>query len=434
MPLYGRLDASISRITGETGPHRVAGLRFFYLDGLFASLSDNLVAGFLELFLLSYGVSNSIIGLNTSVANLCAAVSIIPGALLISRARSRKRLVVLTGGGLGRLGLLGIAATPFLAGEPGTAVICLFCLNALRTMMSNLGNPAWTSMVADLVPMNARGRYFGKRNMAVIAASIVAAPVAGAIVKALSGAGGLPRLGYQAIFLLAFAIGMLSTASFSSIPDAAVSEADAPRPRGFPLKALLSERRFAGFALSALVWNVALQIPAPFFNVYLVGSLGASPAAVGLLTAITSFTMLFGQSIFGRVTDRKGDFFVLSLTGFLIPALPLAWLVVTAPAQVALINVASGVLWAGYNLANFNILLKITPDDHRPEATAVYQTLVAASAVIGPLIGGAMADALGYKPVFALSSALRLVGMLLFVALVVRPGPFAWRVRAKDRP
>ena len=96
MSAFGWIDRSIKKTTGELGGERIAGLRFFYLDGLFSSFSDNLIAGFLELFLLSYGMSNGIIGLNTSIANLCGAVSIIPGAMAISRVKSRKRLVVLT--------------------------------------------------------------------------------------------------------------------------------------------------------------------------------------------------------------------------------------------------------------------------------------------------------------------------------------------------
>jgi MFS family permease len=424
---YRPLDASIRRVAAGSEASRLAGLRYFYLDGFFASFSDNLVLGFFELLLLSYGVSNGVIGLNASIANLCGAASIIPGALAISRARSRKRLVVLTGGGIGRLGLLAISAAPLLAGESGLAVASLVGLNALRTAMGNFSNPAWTSMVADLVPQGSRARYFGKRNVAIIAASIVASPLAGGIVKSLSGITGFPHLGFQAIFLLSFAVGMLSTASFASIPDAAVSEASAPRPAGFPLRELLADRRFAGFCLSAFVWNVALQVAAPFFNVYLASRLGASAWTIGALTAVSSVFTLLGQLVFGRVTDRRGDVFVLVLAGLAIPILPLAWMIVSSPFHVVFINIASGLLWAGYNLANFNILLKITPDERRPEATAVYQTLVTGSAVLGPLAGGAIADAFGFLPIFAISGAGRFAGILIFIALVVRPGPLRRR-------
>ncbi len=416
------IDAGIRKTTGESGG-RLVGLRFFYLDGLFASFSDNLVLGFLELFLLSYGVSNAVIGLNASIANLCGAVSIIPGAMAIARVRSRKRLVVFTAGGLGRLGLLAISCAPLIVGDSGTAVLCLISLNAIRGFMGNFAAPAWTSMVADLVPRDARARYFGQRNVAVIASSILAAPLAGRLVKTLSGTRGFPHLGFQAIFLLSFAVGMVSTWTFSRIPDASVGEDRATRPKGFPLRLLLSDRRFAGFALSAFFWNLALQVSAPFFNVYLVSGLGGNAAMVGLITAVASVTTMLGQFVFGRVTDRKGDIFVQVLTGLLIPLLPISWMLITRPRHAIIIQIFSGLLWAGFNLSSFNILLRLTPDDHRPEATALYQTLVISSAIFGPLIGGALADSYGFKAAFAVSGAGRFLATLLFIALVVRPGP-----------
>ena len=423
MSAFGWIDSGIKKTTGELDGERIAGLRFFYLDGLFSSFSDNLIAGFLELFLLSYGMSNGIIGLNTSIANLCGAVSIIPGAMAISRVKSRKRLVVLTGGGLGRLGLLAISFVPFFAGDSTTAVVCLVGFNSLRFIMGNFCNPAWTSMVADLVPRAARARYFGHRNIAVIAASIVAAPIAGRMVKTLAGNALFPYLGFQAIFFLSFVVGMLSTASFARIPDASVAEASSRKPKGFPLRSLLADRRFTGFVVSAFVWNLALQISGPFFNVYVVSGLGGNAATVGLITAVGSVTTMLGQLVFGRITDRKGDIYVQVLTGLLIPFLPIAWMLINRPFQAVFINIFAGILWAGFNLSSFNILLKLTPDDHRPEATAIYQTLVISSAIFGPLIGGALADVYGFKIVFAASGIGRFLATLLFIALVVRPGP-----------
>lgn len=51
---------------------------------------------------------------------------------------------LLPGGGIGRPGLLAIAALPLLAGDSGTAVLCLIRFNALRTPMNNFCNPALT--------------------------------------------------------------------------------------------------------------------------------------------------------------------------------------------------------------------------------------------------------------------------------------------------
>ena len=119
-----------------------------------------------------------------------------------------------------------------------------------------------------------------------------------------------------------------------------------------------------------------------------------------MLAAISSLSALVGQRVFGRLLDRKGAYWVQTVTGLIIPLAPLAWAFITAPWQVGIINSFTGFLWAGYNLSNFNLLLELTPDDQRPRAVALYQTVVFGSAVVGPLIGGFLVDSAGFKFVF----------------------------------
>ncbi len=63
----------------------------------------------------------------------------------------------------------------------------------------------------------------------------------------------------------------------------------------------------------------------------------------------------------------------------------------------------------------------MSPPEDREAGVAVYQTLVAVSTIGGPLLGGWLAAAIGYVPMFAVTGAGRLVSMILFIALA-RPG------------
>ena len=112
---------------------------------------------------------------------------------------------------------------------------------------------------------------------------------------------------------------------------------------------------------------------------------------------------------------------MLGVTGLLIPFLPLAWAVVGAPWQVIFINIGAGILWTGYNLANFNLLLEMAPNEARADAAAFYQFVVAGAAIIGPLLGGYLADAAGFKLIFVLSAAWRWLGVFAFLWLAARP-------------
>jgi MFS family permease len=423
---YGLVRPLDQRLANQaTGPLPAGGLRnlrYFWLDGLFAAISENFYLGYIALFALAYGATNSQIGLLAAAANLLGMLALFPGARLVESAGQRKKVVIWSGGIFSRLALLGLALIPAVIAQPALAIAAIIVVDGLRSFMANLANPGWTAMVADLVPEPMRGRFFASRNTAMGLAALLVAPLAGRLI--LSANSRLDSLfaGYQIVFIFAFLFGLVSTISFGRIQEPRPSETNhRPHQRGDLRRALRRSTGFTGLVISALVWNMALQVAAPFFNVYLVSEFQATPLTIGLLAGIATFSALIGQRVFGRLMDRRGAIWVQAVTGLAIPLAPLAWALITAPWQVGIINTFSGFLWAGYNLSNFSLLLELTPDEVRPRAVALFQTAVFGSAVIGPLLGGFLADAVGFRFIFGLSSAGRFLGTALFILLTIRP-------------
>lgn len=397
-------------------------LRYFWIDGLFAAISENFYLGYVALFALAYGASNSQVGVLAAMTNLLGMLALFPGARLVDQAGRRKPVVVWSAGIFGRIALLGLALIPVLIDQPALAIAAIILVNGLRSFMANLANPGWTALVADLVPETMRGRFFASRNTAMGLAALVVAPLAGRIILTTNARLESLFAGYQAVFVLAFLTGLVSTIAFQRIQEPEQSETSRqPHERGDLRRALRRNNAFAGLVISALVWNMALQVAAPFFNVYLVSEFDATPLTIGVLAGIATLSALVGQRVFGRLLDRRDAFWIQSVTGLLIPLAPLAWALITAPWQVGIINTFSGFLWAGYNLANFNLLLALTPGEQRPRAVALFQTAVFGSAVVGPLLGGFLADAVGFDFVFGLSAAGRYLGTALFILLTVKP-------------
>lgn len=417
------LDASVRRQAhGPIGHAAVRNLRFFWLDGLFAAISENFYLGYIALFALAYGASNSQVGLLAAAANLLGAAALFPGARLIETVGYRKPVVIWSGGIFGRFALLGLALVPIFFKDPMMAIIAIIFFDGLRSFMFNLANPAWTSMVADLVPDSMRARYFSSRNIAMGVAALIVAPIAGWMISSANFRFDSLTIGYQLVFLFAFLFGMVSTVSFASIKEASSVDVRANgHHRGDLRRALKGSPGFMGFVASAFIWNFALQIAAPFFNVYLVSAFQASATTIGILAGIASLAALYGQRVFAQVIDNRGAYWVQAATGLLIPLAPLAWAFITAPWQVGIINTFTGFLWAGYNLANFNLLLELTPAEQRARAVALFQLAVFGSAVLGPLAGGLLADTTGFQLVFILSCIGRYLGMGLFLWLTIRP-------------
>jgi MFS family permease len=392
-------------------------MRMFWWDGFFSWGSEAIVLQYLPLYAVAFGATASQIGLLSAMVALAGATAFLPGARLAERWGRRKLIVVLSSGLGARPALLALAILPFFL-EGRQVVFIIAGLAALRYFMGGIGIPAWTSLTADLVPTSIRGRFLASRSVGMGVSALMVAPLAGGIIAWA----GFPH-GWEVAWLLAFLLGQASTLAYARIPEPQPASAAAVKTRGSIR--LLDDTNFLFFCGTALLWNLALYGASPFFNVYLVENLGGSALWVGVLVAISGIMELAGLSYFGPIIDRRGAKWVMVIGGLGIPFLPWAWILVQAPWQIIFINIAGGFLWASYNLGSLNLLLWISPDKKRPTYAAAYQSAVYLSAFLGPLMGGLLAQAYGYRLLFGLSGAGRLLSTIVFVRFVqeMRPRP-----------
>lgn len=401
----------------DAAPGSRRGRRLFWADGLVANISESFVANFTNPFALALGATNTQMGILSSITNLAAALALLPGARLDERIASRKRIVV-WGSFVHRLLLIAIALLPLLFN--GGAIYVFVALVALRQFFVQLGYPAWSAFTADLVPARIRGRYFGARNIGLGLAALIFTPIAGGLAELI----GLPQ-GYQTGFIIAALIGFGSTLVFRSIPEPPRSRSAelAQASLKQPLRALLAAHpRFAAFSAVAVLWNLSIMVAGPYFSVYIVRNLAASPIQIGLLAAANSLTNILGQRVWGRLNDRRGAAWVMAVTGLLIPLIPAFYAVAPNAWYLLAVEAFSGFLWSGYSLASFNLMLGLAPADQRARFTAVYQIAVFSASFVGPLLGTLLVSIWDIRLLFWLSAAGRLIASALFM-LTVRAGP-----------
>lgn len=388
-------------------------LRWFWLDGLATSVADNMLLAFVPLYALALGATNSQIGLLSSAGALAGTVALLPGARLAERL-GRPHGTALSLLALARGMVLLLALWP-LTGRAGVGIVLL--LATLRAIFSQAALPAWTTVAAEIVPAGLRGRYFASRNMAMALAAAVAVPLGGWIIDRSGGVAG-----YRLNFAVAFIVALAGLFAYARVQSARSGGEGVVAGKRFPLLVRLKRRRtLLLFCAHAAIWSFALQISAPFFNVFLVGEAGATTAEVGLLATVSTLASLPGLYLFGRAADRWGSRWTARLTGSLIPLAPLAWLWVRDPLHVVPINLFAGFLWAGFNLATFNYLLEITPDHNRPRYIAFYSTVVGLAGAAGAAAGGIVGDLFSFQSLFALSAVGRAVAMLFFWGFLREP-------------
>ncbi len=397
-------------------------LSWFWLDGLFAVASDNIVITYLTLFVLALGATNAQIGAMSALSSLSAALLLFPGALLVERLGRRKFITLAFGGGFGRLMLLLLSLLPMFITGPA-AVYAAMALSVTRDASGNFSLPAWTAMTADVVPLEWRGRYFASRNVAMSIGSIITTIIVGAFITRIGG-----LTGFQLALLLAFGMGLVSTYSFAHIrepkPAAAPPAAGAESFRAL-LQNLRAQPEFLALCGVAAAWNFSLNIAGPFFTPYMAESLKANAFEIGFFAVVTSLASMPAFRLFGNLADRWGPRRVQLITGLLIPLVPWVWMATTRPWHIIPINAVSGFLWAGYNLAAFNLLLMMTPENRRARYTALYQIVVTVSLSLGATLGSVLATVWGYNAVFFFSGLGRLAAALLFMRFVRAPKPAA---------
>lgn len=393
-------------------------LRWFWFDGLFSAASENIAGNFVSLYILTLGAEQSQIGLMSSISNLAGAVLLLPGALIAEHASSRKKVAMLTGGGVARLALLILIFVPILFKDLNVVWIAIG-LSVIRDSMGNLGYPSWMSVTQEIVPLEGRGRYFGARNFVMGITGIVFTLLAGKLIALY-----VTPIGYQVALAIAFVLGASSTFSYLHIHESRSS----PRESG---KLVLSLRelahilrgqpQFTSIVFTTALWNFSINITGPFFNVYLMKNLKYSTTVIGFLAVISSISGLFVQNKIGSLADRLGPRQLQLVSMALIPLLPLGWTIASQVWHIVLINLAGGVLWGAFNLAQFTLLLNSMPKDQIPRFSAIYQIIVTLSLSAGALAGSFVIKRWGFIAIFLLSAMLRWVAAGLFAKFVHAP-------------
>lgn len=397
-------------------------MRNLWWDGFFAESSETIWLQYFALYALVFGAETWLIGVLAAVGGLLAAASMWPGAHVAERTRRYKRIVLLTGGGAGRLLFLALVAVPWFArGDAALAVLLAVAMG--RGFFGSVAMPAWSAFAAEFVPAALRGRYFASRNFARQVAGLAAAPLGGLLIHRI---GGLE--GWQLAWVLAFLLGAAATGFYARIPSEAASPLpDEAAPSGQGSRAL-RDPNLLWLTGTMGLFHTSVMLAGPFFSVYLVRELGASVLWVGITAAAVPIGGMVAQPMLGQLNDRLGAKWLVVTSGLLLPVLPWLWMAVSEPWHVIFINLAAGALWGAHLLATFNLTLAIAPADRRATYSAVQQGAVFIASAVGPLIGGPLIQVAGYRTVFLLSGLGRLVSTAA-LARTVRERPWGAAAR-----
>jgi DHA1 family multidrug resistance protein-like MFS transporter len=184
------------------------------------------------------------------------------------------------------------------------------------------------------------------------------------------------------------------------------------------------KRNFALVWLNNFVTAVGMMAVLPLLPLYLPELGVTDPAAVrvwsGVLVAGAPLTAAFMGPLWGALGDRVGRKPMMLRANFAVVIFVGAMSLVTSPVQLLVLRLVQGV-FSGFMAPSMTIVSVMTPPEKQGGVTGMLHTAVIAGSMCGAVMGGWIADSVGFRTVFLVCSALSLVAATLVALWVTEP-------------
>ncbi len=389
-----------------------ANYRLGVLNGWLAATGDGLMNASVVLaaFASRLGAPGSVIGLLPAIQ---AGGWMLPQILVAARVRALpyKLPVYRSAASVRTLSFVWMAASSALLIRWPALLLASFIfgmvVNALASGVSGL---PFLEVVSKTVPPERRAAFFGLRNLV---GGLLAFGAGLGVRQVLASSVAFPY-NYTLIFAAATAVYTVAYALFGRVTE----PPDAPQPtsdlraelRAIP-QTLRGDPDFRAFLGVRLLLAFG-SLGEPFYAVFALRQLHMPLSMLGAFLMALSGAAPLSNLLWTRVAQRRGSRRIIRasaavalLAPLLALGLPPALLSGSGRWLYLLVFVASSVAGQGLNLGNTNHLLNLAPPLARSRYIGTLNTLVGA-ALFAPVLGGVLADTLGYRPVFALGALL----------------------------
>lgn len=320
-----------------------------------------------------------------------------------------------------RLPFMGLALAAWLLPLWGAQVILplTFLLLIWQGLGSGFTANPWQSMIAKIIPAEARGSFFGLQaaiaNITISGASVAAGYLLNLFESPLD---------YVLCFSLASLAYLLSMAVLSLTREPPDEEKVIPEQETSLLAGMMAilrrDRNFAAFMLVRVLYQFATMGFA-FYIVYGLRRFDMDTVTAGYLTAALTIAQTIANAGMGWLGDRIGHraMLIVGMAAVVVSSL-LAW---GAPSIGWLypVVIASALANVAYWTIGMAMTVQFGTEAERPVYIGISNTLVAPFTILAPVLGGWIADSFGYPATFLISALGGVVVTLLMIFLVRDP-------------
>ncbi len=310
------------------------------IDGIGVGITAG-VGSFLSVFLVRMGASSFLVGLLTAMPALTGMLMAIPvGEFLARRPNivpwfARSRFVVLS-----CYVLTGLV--PFLFTSRRPEIIILIW--ALATLPQTLVSVAFTVVMGGVAGPGGRVTLMSRRWAILGLTNSLTVVIVGQLLRLFD----FP-LNYQ-IVLIGSAIGAFISVVFSSsikLPPQEVSAARQGLIQTFRenVSTLRHNKAFVNFTIAQFIFRSGMALAVPLFPIFWVKNVGATDPQISAIYSVQTFVLMGAYFLWARVSQRRGERWVLLVTAFGLSFYPLLTALTTTPQCVDSLGCVWGLVY-----------------------------------------------------------------------------------------
>ena len=339
----------------------------------------------------------------------------------VERAPRKKFFPVTLGFFFERVPILLLAPAAYFLSirQPMTALTVFFVLYAWHTFGAGATIVGWEDMIAKLIPVKRRGRFFGITNFIGNGTGILGALAVPFVLEKFT----FPS-GYVISFGVAAILVFLSWVFLSLTREPAVhsskpSVSQLEYLRSLP-EVLRKDRNFRMYLLSQIVFSLS-GMATGFLVVYTVKTWNLPDAKASGFTIALQIGLTLANLFFGFLSDRKGH--KLSLEICMVLSVLSIVMAIFAPSPFWFFPIffLRGAVYAGTFISGISIIYEFTDAENRPTYIGLANTIAGVAGGVAPLIGGWLAGAVSYQVMFILSAVIGAIGLVLLRFTVREP-------------
>lgn len=325
-------------------------------------------------------------------------------------------------------GLAIVAALIPVIGKP-LALVLTIALLVMQSFGGGFTATAWQSMISKIMPANRRGTFFGMQS----AGANLFATFGALFASVILGASVFPE-NFAVLFFLA-AISLMVSFVFLAMafePESEPQDVVEPAKMGDfwkRLKRILDEEpNFRWFLVVRSLTSMSITAIS-FFTIFGIRQFDMTPEFASIMTSVLLISQTMSSPILGWIGDHWGHRRVLAFGNLAMIA---AIIIAMVAPDVTWFYIVFG-LTGLVNSTQWSTIMSITAQfgtvAERPFYIGMANTLIAPVTVFAPIIGGLLADWVGFTVTFGIFV---IAGLLSFVILTFIMSEPATLIRKTD--